>query len=118
MGAQQWVTSTVGLAATFGVIATLWQRQRSEHLDRRERASERVRLREQQARHDEQQARAEWWRRWEWAVELASADDPAREGAGAATMEALADSPLITASELGILEVFGRMSEWSSHGSD
>lgn len=32
MGAQVWVTLIVGLGATFGVLATLWQRQRSEHL--------------------------------------------------------------------------------------
>lgn len=99
MGAQQWVTLVVGLAATIGVVATLWQRQRSEHLDRVDRRWDR-------RREDEQQSRSEWWRRWEWAVELALSRDSAREATGIETLEALVLSPLLTPSEFDIIEVY------------
>ncbi|WP_440713236.1 hypothetical protein [Gordonia sp. FQ] len=92
MGAQQWVTLVVGLTAGFGVIATLWQRQRSEHHDRRERA--------------EQQARAEWWKRWQWAIELALADEPSHQQVGMETLDSLTRSPLVTASEIDIVVAF------------
>lgn len=110
MGAQQWVTLTVGLVATFGVLATLWQRQRSEHLDRRERAG-------QQARADEQSARAEWWRRWQWAVELAVSGDAAREAVGVETLAALVRSPLVTVSESDMVEIFLKNKGGSAHES-
>ncbi|MFT3662668.1 MAG: hypothetical protein QM809_15200 [Gordonia sp. (in: high G+C Gram-positive bacteria)] len=110
MGAQQWVTLTVGLVASIGVIATLWQRQRSEHLDR-------VELRRDRARRDEYEARSEWWRRWQWAVEMALADDDARERTGIETLDALVMSSLVTGSELDIVEMYFKNRGGPSRGS-
>ena len=68
--------------------------------------SDRVEQRRDRLRHDEKQARVEWWRRSEWAVELALSDDDATEATGIETLEALVLSPLQTPSEFGIVEIY------------
>lgn len=50
--------------------------------------------------------RSEWWRRCQWALELALGDDPATQQTGIEFLSALAESPLATPSEVGIIEVF------------
>lgn len=89
MIAQVWATVVVGLLATAGVLATLWQRQLSEATDRRHRT--------------EVEARAEWWRRYEFAVGAALSTDLTERDFGVAILDSLTSSPLVTASEAGII---------------
>jgi hypothetical protein len=97
---QAWVTLAVGVLASAGVIGTLWQRDRSEAQDRR------IRL--------EYEARVEWWRRFQWAAEQSASPDDAAQRLGMAIMDALTDSPLVTASESGILDAVGKLSDTGS----
>lgn len=87
---QLLVPLTVGLLATAGVIATLWQRQRSEQVDRRHRL--------------EYEARVEWWRRFAWAADKTVSEDEDARLLGVSIVSALAESPLLTESERGIVE--------------
>ncbi|MEZ5211844.1 hypothetical protein MYK68_08665 [Gordonia sp. PP30] len=92
MNAQVWVTLILGVSATAGVLATLWQRQRSEERDRAQRA--------------EYDSRSEWWKRYEWAVEQAYAtDDRGRQLLGLDVLTELLDSSLATRSEWGVIRV-------------
>ncbi|WP_440713609.1 hypothetical protein [Gordonia sp. FQ] len=90
MNAQVWVTLILGVSATAGVLATLWQRQRSEERDRAQRA--------------EYDSRSEWWKRYEWAVEQAyGTDDRGRQFMGLDVLGELIRSPLATRSEWGLI---------------
>ncbi|MET9326423.1 hypothetical protein [Tsukamurella sp. NPDC003166] len=89
MAAQYWVMLTVAVLTAFGVLGTLWQKQRSEHADRALKA--------------EHEARVEWWRRFQWAAEhTAGLGNPESRVTGRIVMTKLIRSPLITASERDI----------------
>lgn len=90
MTSQTWVQLIVGLVASLGIVGTLWQRQHSERVDRV------LRL--------DQEARVEWWRRFQWAAEQSTLDNFEARIQGLMIIEALADSPLLTSSERGIVE--------------
>lgn len=80
----------VGILAVVGVLATLWQRQRSEQKDRAHRI-----------RNDD---RAEWWKRCQWAIEQAT-NPPTDEAnrIGFAVLTSLSRSPLVGDSERDII---------------
>ncbi|MEC4611871.1 hypothetical protein [Tsukamurella tyrosinosolvens] len=89
MGAQYWVMLIVAGLTAGGVLGTLWQKQRSEHVDRALKA--------------EHEARVEWWRRFQWAAEHADGlGNPESRVTGRIVMKELIRSPLITASERDI----------------
>ena len=52
MATPHWVILVVAILTAGGVLATLWQKQRSEQIDRALKA-----------KHE---ARVEWWRRFQW----------------------------------------------------
>ncbi|MFT4088881.1 MAG: hypothetical protein QM658_17340 [Gordonia sp. (in: high G+C Gram-positive bacteria)] len=105
MQAPQWVTLVVGVLAITGVLVTLWQRQLSEERDRAQRAE-----------HD---SRSEWWRRYVWAVELSLTEaDTIRSATGVAVLCELADSPLATVSELGVIRTLALSGESDDNGDD
>lgn len=91
-----WATLIVGLIGIAGVLATLWQRSRSEEKDRAHRAM-----------HD---GRTEWWRRYQWAAEQANqAENIEAQEFGKAVLSALTDeTDTITASELSILRAVAK----------
>lgn len=88
---NQWTPIVVGVVALAGVLATLWQRQKSEQEDRAHRLQ-----------HD---ARTEWWRRYQWAAEqISQHDNRTAQTNGYAVISALSDDEsLITGSERAIL---------------
>lgn len=91
MAAQYWVMLVVAGLTAAGVLGTLWQRQRSEQIDR--------------ALNAEHEARTEWWRRFEWAAEQSLKPDDGAQAFGLGILDALSKSPLVTTSEREILRV-------------
>lgn len=95
-------TLVVGMVGIVGVLATLWQRTRSEEQDRAHRT-----------RHD---VRTEWWRRYQWAAEQVNQSENFRaQEFGKAVMSALADE-VVTDSEDGILRAVAEQGESSDNG--
>lgn len=103
MTAQVWVNLLVGLLASVGLVGTLWQRQLSEHRDRIQRL--------------EQDARIEWWRRFQWAAEQTTQEDRTAQSMGWALIESLVESPLLTASETGIVVAITNIASDDGGGS-
>lgn len=101
--AQVWVNLLVGLLASVGLVGTLWQRQLSEHRDRIQRL--------------EQDARIEWWRRFQWAAEQTTQEDRTAQSMGWALIESLVESPLLTASETGIVVAITNIASDDGGGS-
>lgn len=95
MTVEQGVSFGAILFTLVGVFATVWQKEQSEARDRQARLAF--------------ENRAEWWRRWELALGLARSEVQADRVVAAGTIRALAMSPLITESELGMIEVLGEM---------
>ncbi|KXP01019.1 hypothetical protein [Tsukamurella pseudospumae] len=91
MAAHYWVMLIVAGLTAVGVVGTLWQRQRSEQMDRLLKA--------------EHEARTEWWKRFEWAAEQSLKSDDIGQAFGLRILDALSVSPLVTTSEREILRV-------------
>lgn len=105
MQGQQWMTLVVGAFGIIGVLATLWQRQRSEHVDRRQRAE-----------HD---GRAEWCKRYQWASEQANDHTNVRaQLVGLRILGALAQSSLATASERDIIRAVAQRRHGADNGTE
>ncbi|WP_336671146.1 hypothetical protein [Tsukamurella sp. USMM236] len=89
MATPHWVILVVAILTAGGVLATLWQKQRSEQIDCALKA-----------KHE---ARVEWWRRFQWAAEHAAGlGNVESRVTGRIVMTELIRSPLITASERDI----------------
>jgi hypothetical protein len=57
----------------------------------------------QGTRRERQARREEWWRRFQWATELATSGDDGKARVGLSLLAALTDSPLATPDELDAL---------------
>lgn len=89
MAAEVWVLLVGYLMSVAGVTATIWQKQLSESRARKEHAT--------------QEARNEWWRRYQWAAELAISEQPEQQALGLQVLDSLLRSPLATDSETDMI---------------
>jgi hypothetical protein len=62
------------------------------------------RVAREEVRDRAMQAREAWWRRFEWAIELATSDDTVRRVTGLKALQDLAASELVTAADLELVE--------------
>jgi hypothetical protein len=94
-----WAVYGTAVFGIFGVLATLWQKHRSELRAQREQR--------------EQWARAEWWARVQWGMEQVRDNDPIARRSGLLILRGMATSDLATTHEreiiVGFLESIARL---------